>query len=65
MKVISEVVYLFCVDTSPQFQNKVFIALENSNASLELTFSALDKQRRPANTSLNIIKGLENYPTRT
>ena len=57
--------YLFCVDTSPQFQNKVFIALENSNASLELTFSALDKQRRPANISLDIIKGLENYPTRT
>ena len=56
---------MFCVDTSPQFQNKVFIALENSNASLELTFSALDKQRRPANISLDIIKGLENYPTRT
>lgn len=56
---------MLCVDTSPQFQNKVFTALENSKASLELTFSALDKKRRPANISLDIIKGLENYLTRT
>ena len=50
--------HLFCVDTSPQFKSEVFTVLENSNASLELALSALDKQRRPANISLDIIKGL-------
>lgn len=49
--------FLFYVDTTPQSENMVFTAIENSNASFELSFSALDKQRRPANISLDIIKG--------
>ncbi|KAL9976385.1 hypothetical protein ACROYT_G013683 [Oculina patagonica] len=60
IKVFSQAAKLDVFDTTPRSQNKVFTALENSNASFELTFSALDKQRRAANISLDIIKGNTN-----
>ncbi|KAJ7381533.1 Cadherin cytoplasmic C-terminal, partial [Desmophyllum pertusum] len=60
IKVFSQAAELHVFDTTPQFENKVFTAQENSNASFELTFSALDEQRRPANVSLDIIKGNTN-----
>ena len=46
------------LDTKPQFESKEFTASEDSIASIELMFSALNKQRRPANVSLMIVKGM-------
>ena len=46
------------LDTKPQFESKEFTASEDSNVSIELMFSALNKQRRPANVSLMIVKGM-------
>ena len=46
------------VDTRPQFESKEFTASEDSNVSVELTFSALNKQRRRASVSLVIVKGV-------
>ena len=46
------------LDTKPQFESKEFIASEDSIVSIELMFSALNKQRRPANVSLMIVKGM-------
>ncbi|KAJ7394203.1 Cadherin EGF LAG seven-pass G-type receptor 2 [Desmophyllum pertusum] len=62
IKVFSQAAELHVFDTTPRarFEQKVFTAQENSNASFELKFSALDKQHRPANVSLDIIKGNTN-----
>ena len=46
------------VDTSPQFENQVLTAPENSNVSIELNVSALNKRRRPADVFIMIVKGL-------
>ena len=46
------------LDTKPQFESKEFTAFEDSNVSVELPFSALNKQHRPANVSLVIVKGV-------
>ena len=53
------------VDTSPQFENRVLTAPENSNVSIELNVSALNKRRRPANVFIMIVKGFvkQIYPT--
>ena len=45
------------VDTSPQFENQVLTAPENSNVSIELNVSALNKRRRPADVFIMIVKG--------
>ena len=52
------------VDTSPQFENQVLIAPENSNVSIELNVSALNKRRRPADVFIMIVKGFikQIYP---
>ena len=52
------------VDTSPQFENQVLTAEENSNVSIELNVSALNKRRRPADVFM-IVKGFvkQIYPT--
>ena len=47
----------FAVDTTPQFETREFNATENKNASFELPFSALDKERVAAIVSLVIVKG--------
>ena len=47
----------FAVDTTPQFETREFNATENKNASFELPFSALDKERMAAIVSLVIVKG--------
>ena len=53
------------VDTSPQFENQVLTAEENSNVSIELNVSALNKRRRPADVFIMIVKGFvkQIYPT--
>lgn len=53
------------VDTSPQFENQVLTAPENSNVSIELNVSALNKRRRPADVFIMIVKGFvkQIYPT--
>ena len=45
------------VDTSPQFENQVLTTPENSNVSIELNVSALNKRRRPADVFIMIVKG--------
>ena len=52
------------VDTSPQFENQVLTAPENSNVSIELNVSALNKRRRPADVFIMIVKGFikQIYP---
>lgn len=45
------------VDTSPQFENQVLTVQENSNVSIELNVSALNKRRRPADVFIMIVKG--------
>ena len=52
------------VDTSPQFENQVLTVPENSNVSIELNVSALNKRRRPADVSIMIVKGFvkQIYP---
>ena len=52
------------VDTSPQFENQVLTALENSIVSIELNVSALNKRRRPADVFIMIVKGFikQIYP---
>ena len=45
------------VDTSPQFENQVVTAPENSNVSIELNVRALNKRRRPADVSVMVVKG--------
>lgn len=45
------------VDTSPQFENQVLTAPENSNVSIELNVSALNKRQRPADVFIMIAKG--------
>ena len=52
------------VDTSPQFENQVLNAPENSNVSIELNVSALNKRRRPADVFIMIVKGFikQIYP---
>ena len=55
----------FAVDTTPQFETREFNDTENKNASFELPFNALDKERMAAIVSLVIVKvGKENgkYP---
>lgn len=53
------------VDTSPQFENQVLTVPENSNVSIELNVSALNKRRRPADVFIMIVKGFvkQIYPT--
>ena len=46
------------VDTSPQFENQVLTTPENSNISIELKVSALNKRRSPAEVSIMIVKGI-------
>ena len=52
------------VDTSPQFENQVLTVPENSNVSIELNVSALNKRRRPADVFIMIVKGFvkQIYP---
>lgn len=52
------------VDTSPQFENQVLTVQENSNVSIELNVSALNKRRRPADVFIMIVKGFvkQIYP---
>ena len=45
------------VDTSPQFENQVLTTPENSNVSIELNVSALNKRRGPADVFIMIVKG--------
>ena len=45
------------VDTSPQFENQVLTAPENSNVSIELNVRALNKRRRPADVFVMVVKG--------
>ena len=45
------------VDTSPQFESQVLTAPENSNVSIELNVSALNKRRGPADIFIMIVKG--------
>ena len=45
------------VDTSPQFENQVLTTPENSNVSIELNVSALNKRRRSADVFIMIVKG--------
>ena len=49
--------FFFFVDTSPQFGNEELTSPEDRNISLQLTFSALDKHRLPANVSFVIGEG--------
>ena len=53
------------VDTSPQFENQVLTTPEDSNVSIELNVSALNKRRRPADVFIMIVKGFikQMYPT--
>ena len=52
-------------DTSPQFENQVLTASENSDVSIELNVSAVNKRRRPADLFIMIVKGFvkQIYPT--
>lgn len=52
------------VDTRPQFENQVLTVPENSNVSIELNVSALNKRRRPADVFIMIVKGFvkQIYP---
>ena len=54
------------VDTSPQFENQVLTVPENSNVSIELNVSALNKRRRPADVFIMTVKGFvkQIYPKR-
>ena len=45
------------VDTSPQFESQVLTAPENSNVSIELNVSALNKRRGSADIFIMIVKG--------
>ena len=53
------------LDTSPRFENQMLTAPENSNVSIELNVSALNKRRRPADIFIMIVKGFveQIYPT--
>lgn len=52
------------VDTSPQFENQVLTVPENSDVSIQLNVSALNKRRRPADVFIMIVKGFvkQIYP---
>ncbi|XP_022800058.1 uncharacterized protein LOC111337931 isoform X2 [Stylophora pistillata] len=60
IKVYSTQAELDVFDTTPQSENREFNSTENKNASFELSFSALDKERKDAYVSLVIVKGNTN-----
>ncbi|XP_067044679.1 uncharacterized protein [Acropora muricata] len=60
IKVFSHFAELDVFETTPQFESEEVTSPENRNISIQLDFSALDKQRAPANVSVSIIKGNKN-----
>ncbi|XP_068682166.1 uncharacterized protein [Montipora foliosa] len=60
IRVFSRAAKLDVFDTTPTFLSAKVTSPEGINISLQLTFSALDKQRTPANVSILITEGNTN-----